>query len=412
MTLRKVRAYCFIALVIMLFCACQETEHIQGEDSKEVHVELSVSRGASSVTDESATTGEDAINSVRIIIFKHAYLPTGKMDYVCEYNQKIKRNSPNNAWPGQNDATPNKLYCTQAGDRIVFNLGRTITTGNKKVLLLVNEGSYFSTDTFLDPKNGESEGLLGTSCSKVLEEINGKTAGNEPSKTDALFMSSITDTQINNTWGNTAPASLTVNPVARAVAKIDARITATDASLVSNDGWKVTKVTMTNCSNKVTLDGTSTTNSFFEEGNNNKVYTVKEENVALTQGTVTIFDEQYVYENIIATDATDIGSKATKITVTLQKGEAADAEQQQQLTIYVGNGVLLKGTESLPSDADAPAAMSYSVYRNHHYKLDIQASPKNDPTNPATLTTNSTIIPRSNMDNNIQFNVTVTCVEE
>lgn len=452
MTLRKVQAYCFIALAIMLFCACQEKEDLEIESSEDrVTVELSVSRATGSpVTDESSMTGEDAINSVRIIIFRHEYASGGDMEYRCEYNQKITRTKDTNAggsahtWPA--DATSGHLYCSKDDGFITFNLGRAITTGSKKVLLLVNEESYFS-DT--DGKalfenaaaNGDTE-KTGFLYSELIAAINNKTAAKEPSATanaGTLFMTSITETNIHKEWNPDTPFSLTVTPVVRATAKIDATIRKAEGL---SDDWKVTKVTITNCANQVGMDGALASTSWFQDGSTpsaNKVYDISlpvPAPIAASANEVTIsdskastlFENQYVYENIIASNDDNITAHATRLTVTLSQTAVVtdiNTSPTKDLIIYVGNGKIIIKSDDIPVvtalDQDTPAqsASTYSVYRNHHYKLNIKIKPKDNSsaTTMSIPTGQSTIIPRSILQNNdsldgVHFEVALTCVEE
>ena len=429
MTLRKVRAYCFIALAIMLFCACQETEHIQLSDGEEVPVEVVMSARGEAIT---GLQGRDKIKSIRIVVFRHNTLPQlpNIPSWTCEFNGRI-----DNFDEGGSD-TPVNTATTDPGDNLtyengVFSLGN-ISIGEKRIYVIANEDSYYGEGTFTSITKFED--FVATATATEKELISGLTLTPSPSEATALaepnanddsFLMSGSIATVVSTAGLPDGKPFTVPSIelVRACARVKADIIG-DTGL--DEVWKVTKVEVTNCTNKVSLFGGTfaDTKTYFTDADNinRKIYlhnteitipTASDEDGNANEA-ISLFDDIYVYENIVST-ADALGS-ATKIILTLTKTDATT----KTATIYIGNDATsVQAVEppvpssllSIPSRAETNTD-DYSVYRNYYYQLAITVKKQQvDPVTTSTVSS-TTILPRGTSSDDIQLDVTVTRVEE
>lgn len=449
MTLRKVRAYCFIALAIMLFCACQETEHIQLSDGEEVPVEVVMSARGSEIANLSHT-GREGIASLRIVVFRHNVLSLpGVPSWTCEYNRRINHTDAT-TWESPSSETggigADLTYDTIEG---VFQLG-TLSTGEKRIYVIANEDSYYDESDNPLTKFTTYDGFVAIASETAKELITSDISPTIPATmsareatdtADPLLMSGsittvVTTSNLPRKGTFTVPSSI---ELVRACARVEADIICAEDF---TDTWKVTKVEMTNCTNKVSLFGGKVDGvSYFMDGtdtSNKKTYTLFTAadpvvTIPSSGDAQSLFKDIYVYENIISSvstsNATNVPADvATKITLTLEQVTNAGGIDPtntgagpKNVTFYVGNGAKAEesgtgGVVSAVSSLSVPRATTtdndYNVYRNYHYILNIKVkSATGGGVDPASVNS-TTILPRGTSSDDIQLDVTVTRVEE
>lgn len=385
MTLKKVRAYCFIALVIMLFCACQDKEYIQLPEG-EVPVEVVVAARSEAIG-SAVTEGREGIKSIRIVIFRHNTLSMpGMPSWSCEFNGRID-NAGSGTW---NAPATNPGHGLTYKDG-AFKLTKLITTGEKRIYVIANEDSYYAenkfatiTDfsTFISTADATTQDLLESSYLDTPLLMSGNTS------------TIVTATEFNHEGVFTIP---TIELV-RTCARIEADIIRADGY---NTEWTVTNVTMTNCPDKVALfQGGAVTPTYFMTGSDPKsyeLYTSSSSVPAHGNGVLSLFKDKYVYENRVSS-----GDDATKITVTLTSGSGDSTTKN--VILYIGNDedVVIEGATTTTAATTIPA--DYSLYRNYHYKLNIKLKP-------GTVVTSSSVRSGSASDD-VAVDVTVTRREE
>ncbi len=430
MTLRKVRAYCFIALVIMLFCACQETEYIRLSDGEEVPVEVVMSARGNEITQ---LQGRDEIKSIRIVVFRHNTLQlSGVPSWSCEFNGRIDKTD--NVWPSSlvNADGDGLTYENEA-----FKLNKLISIGEKRIYVIANEDSYYNAGTFTSITNFSTfvatatatdkeliTGLTLASSTSVDPLANAGTAANVP-----FLMSGSIATVVSTTGlSEGTPFTVPTIELVRACARVKADII---GGAGFDAGWKVKKVEVTNCTNKVSLFGgtiADTDKAYFMYATGNtdkKIYSHENEMTIPTAAdadgnaneATSLFDDTYVYENIVsATEPQGAAESATKIILTLEKeAEQPATTTTKYATIYIGNDASVAVVDppsvsslSIPSRAGTDA--DYSVYRNYYYQLNITV--KKQVTSVTSTVSSTAPLPRVAASDDIQLDVTVTRTEE
>ena len=352
MTLRKVQAYCLIAMVILLSGSCQDKEYIQLPEG-EVPVEVVMTARAAAIG-STANTGREGIKSIRIVVFKHnALVMPGIPSWSCEFNGRIDNNG-NGTWnvPGSDPGDP-LTYENGA-----FKLGKLVTTGEKKIYVIANEDCYYSPGEFTTVRN----------LSDFIETAEKTTADLlDASYTDSpVLMSGGISTIVTAQKFDGSEIFQSTIELVRTCAKIDADIIRAEGY---NAEWIVNKVTMTSCANKVALfQGMAIgSSSYFEADGKQKSYDLYTRGggdvPAHDASALSLFSEKYVYENIVASR-----DNATRITVTLTEKNGNGVSKT--VTIYIGNEEVSVSEASTTTSTSA--VTDYSIYRNYHYQLHIK----------------------------------------
>lgn len=348
MTLRKVQAYCLIAMVILLSGSCQDKEYIQLPEG-EVPVEVVMTARAAAIG-STANTGREGIKSIRIVVFKHnALVMPGIPSWSCEFNGRIDNNG-NGTWnvPGSDPLT----YENGA-----FKLGKLVTTGEKKIYVIANEDCYYSSGKFTTVSDLSS--FIKTAETTTADLL-------DASYTDSpVLMSGGISTIVTAQEFDGSEIFQSTIELVRTCAKIDADIIRAEGY---NAEWIVNKVTMTSCANKVALfqGMTVSPSSYFEDGGQQKSYNLYTEGgdvPAYDASALSLFSEKYVYENIVASQ-----DNATRITVTLTEKNGNGVSKT--VTIYIGNEEV--SVSEVPTTISTSAVTDYSIYRNYHYQLHIK----------------------------------------
>lgn len=350
MTLRKVQAYCLIAMVILLSGSCQDKEYIQLPEG-EVPVEVVMTARAAAIG-STANEGREGIKSIRIVVFKHnALVMPGIPSWSCEFNGRIDNNG-SGTW-----AVPN----TNPGDPLTyengaFQLGKLVTTGEKKIYVIANEDCYYSPGEFTTVSDLSS--FIKTAETTTADLLNAST------DSPVLMSGGISTIVTAQEFDGSEIFQSTIELV-RTCAKIDADIIRAKGY---NAEWIVNKVTMTSCANKVALfqGMTVSPSSYFEDGGQQKSYNLYTEGgdvPAYDASALSLFSEKYVYENIVASQ-----DNATRITVTLTEKNGNGVSKT--VTIYIGNEEV--SVSEVPTTISTSAVTDYSIYRNYHYQLHIK----------------------------------------
>lgn len=352
MTLRKVQAYCLIAMVILLSGSCQDKEYIQLPEG-EVPVEVVMTARAAAIG-STANTGREGIKSIRIVVFKHnALVMPGIPSWSCEFNGRIDNNG-SGTWnvPGSDPGDP-LTYENGA-----FKLGKLVTTGEKKIYVIANEDCYYSPGEFTTVRNLSD--FIETAETTTADLLNA-------SYTDSpVLMSGGISTIVTAQEFDGSEIFQSTIELVRTCAKIDADIIRAEGY---NAEWIVNKVTMTSCANKVALFQGMTVgpSSYFEDGGQQKsynLYTGGGDVPAHDASALSLFSEKYVYENIVTSR-----DNATRITVTLT-GKNDNGAASKTVTIYIGNEEVSVSEASTTTSTSA--VTDYSIYRNYHYQLHIK----------------------------------------
>lgn len=352
MTLRKVQAYCLIAMVILLSGSCQDKEYIQLPEG-EVPVEVVMTARAAAIG-STANEGREGIKTIRIVVFKHnALVMPGIPSWSCEFNGRIDNNG-NGTW---------NVLGSDPGDPLTyengaFQLGKLVTTGEKKIYVIANEDCYYSPGEFTTVRNLSD--FIETAETTTADLLNA-------SYTDSpVLMSGGISTIVTAQKFDGSEIFQSTIELVRTCAKIDADIIRAEGY---NAEWIVNKVTMTSCANKVALFQGMTVgpSSYFEDGGQQKSYNLYTEGgdvPAYNASALSLFSEKYVYENIVASQ-----DNATRITVTLTEKKDNDAASKT-VTIYIGNEEV--SVSEVPTTISTSAVTDYSIYRNYHYQLHIK----------------------------------------
>lgn len=388
MTLKKVRAYCFIALVIMLFCACQDKEYIQLPEG-EVPVEVVVAARSEAIG-SAENTGREGIKSIRIVIFRHNTLSMpGMPSWSCEFNGRID-NKGGGTWTWNSSAGHTDNELTYDASNGVFKLTKLITTGEKRIYVIANEDSYYAEDKFTAIT--EFSNFISTADVTTQDLL-------ESSYLDTpLLMSGNTSTIVTATeFNHEGVFTIPTIELVRTCARIEADIIRADGY---NTEWTVTNVTMTNCPDKVALfQGSTVTPTYFMNDVNPKSYELYTGSGAVPAhggNALSLFENKYVYENRVSSK-----DAATKITVTLTNNDGGVTTKN--VTIYIGNDEDVVIDDAATTTTTATPA-DYSLYRNYHYKLNIKLK--------SGITVTSSSVRSGSASDDVAVDVTVTRREE
>lgn len=351
MTLRKVQAYCLIAMVILLSGSCQDKEYIQLPEG-EVPVEVVMTARAAAIG-STANTGREGIKSIRIVVFKHnALVMPGIPSWSCEFNGRIDNNG-NGTWnvPNTNPGDPLEYK------KGAFQLGKLVTTGEKKIYVIANEDCYYSSGKFTTVSDLSSFIKTAETTTADLLDV--------PHTDSPVLMSGGISTIVTAQEFDGSEIFQSTIELVRTCAKIDADIIRAEGY---DAEWIVNKVTMTSCANKVALFQGMTVgpSSYFEADGQQKsydLYTRDGDVPAHGVKALSLFSEKYVYENIVASR-----DNATRITVTLT-GKNGNGVSKT-VTIYIGNEEV--SVSEVPTTISTSAVTDYSIYRNYHYQLHIK----------------------------------------
>ena len=300
-----------------------------------------------------ANTGREGIKSIRIVVFKHnALVMPGIPQWSCEFNGRIDNNG-SGTWDVPNTNPGDPLEYKKGA----FQLGKLVTTGEKKIYVIANEDCYYPSGMFTTVSN----------LSDFIETAETTTADLlDVSHTDSpVLMSGGISTIVTAQKFDGSEIFQSTIELVRTCAKIDADIIRAEGY---NAEWIVNKVTMTSCANKVALFQGMTVgpSSYFEDGGQQKsynLYTRGGDVPAHDASALSLFSEKYVYENIVASQ-----DNATRITVTLTEKNGNGVSKT--VTIYIGNEEVSVSEAS--TTISTSAVTDYSIYRNYHYQLHIK----------------------------------------
>ncbi|NBH65911.1 hypothetical protein D3Z46_06185 [Bacteroides sartorii] len=338
-------------MVILLSGSCQDKEYIQLPEG-EVPVEVVMTARAAAIG-STANEGREGIKSIRIVVFKHnALVMPGIPSWSCEFNGRIDNNG-NGTWnvPGSDPGDP-LTYENGA-----FQLGKLVTTGEKKIYVIANEDCYYSSGKFTTVRDLSS--FIETAETTTADLLNA-------SYTDSpVLMSGGISTIVTAQEFDGSEIFQSTIELVRTCAKIDADIIRAEGYAAE---WIVSEVTMTSCANKVALFQGMTvgSSSYFEDDGKQKsynLYTGDGDVPAHDASALSLFSEKYVYENIVTSR-----DNATRITVTLTKKNGNGVSKT--VTIYIGNEEVSVSEASTTTSTSA--VTDYSIYRNYHYQLHIK----------------------------------------